>query len=152
MLSDARRQVIFKQEIDEDVDLSDRKARERSVRELRMAQAVMRVLEAAYPRHPWTVKVDSKGKTKAVLSDGIGLQFGKLTRATKTYRPGRSFYALRHTFRTVADEVGDRRAIDLVMGHEPGGDIANHYVERISDERLKIVAQHVRGWLFGREG
>lgn len=94
----------------------------------------------------------SKGKTKAVLSDGIGLQFGKLTRATKTYRPGRSFYALRHTFRTVADEVGDRRAIDLVMGHEPGGDIANHYVERISDERLKIVAQHVRGWLFGREG
>lgn len=91
----------------------------------------------------------SKGKTKAVPTDAVGLQFGKLTRATKTYRDGRSFYALRHTFRTVADEVGDRRAVDLVMGHEPGGDIATQYVERISDERLEKVARRVRTWLFG---
>lgn len=94
----------------------------------------------------------SKGATKAVISDGVGLQFGKLLRATKTHKPGRSFYSLRHTFRTVADEVGDRRAVDLVMGHEPGGDIATHYIERIADDRLAKVSEHVRGWLFGSPG
>ncbi|MGE3108844.1 MAG: hypothetical protein AB7G11_17380 [Phycisphaerales bacterium] len=59
---------------------------------------------------------------------------------------GRGFYALRHTFRTVADEVGDRPAIDLIMGHQDGADIANHYIERISDERLRKVVEHVRSW------
>lgn len=92
--------------------------------------------------------VRSKGKTQAVVTDSVGLLFGRLMRETKTHTPGRSFYALRHTFRTVADELGDRRAIDLVMGHEPGGDIATHYVERIEDERLMKVAGHVRQWLY----
>ena len=59
---------------------------------------------------------------------------------------GRGFYALRHTFRTVADEVADRPAIDLIMGHQDGADIANHYIERISDERLRKVVEHVRSW------
>lgn len=33
------------------------------------------------------------------------------------------------------------------MGHV-GADIADEYRERISDERLRAVADHVRAWLF----
>jgi integrase len=56
---------------------------------------------------------------------------------------------LRHTFRTVADEVGDRPAIDLIMGHEDSSDMATHYVERIGVERLRKITEHVRTWTFG---
>lgn len=89
----------------------------------------------------------SKLKVPEVTVDSVGLEFGKLMRAVGVAKPGRSFYALRHTFRTVADEVNDRPAIDRLMGHENGADIAVAYVERISDERLRKVTDHVRGWL-----
>lgn len=118
---------------------------------------------------PW-VRVEepgarSKGRNKAVVKDAVTTEFGKLVRAAGLESGGRGFYALRHTFRTVADEVGmesgggagggggrggggDRRAVDLIMGHENGSDISTHYVERISDERLRRVVEHVRGWVF----
>ena len=104
---------------------------------------------------PW-VRVDapgsrSEGKNKAVVKDSVAMEFGKVATAAGLERDGRGFYALRHTFRTIADEVGDRRAVDLVMGHEDGSDIANHYVERIDDKRLGKVAGHVRKWAeFGK--
>jgi integrase len=99
---------------------------------------------------PW-VRVDepgdrTKGKNKAVVKDSVATEFGKTALAAGLEKDGRGFYALRHTFRTVADEVGDRRAVDLIMGHEDGSDIASHYVERISDERLAKVARYMRGW------
>jgi integrase len=79
---------------------------------------------------PWVRVQEPKGTNKsgrtAVVIDGIGLEFGKLMQATKTRVPGRGFYALRHTFRTVADEIGDRRAFVLIMGHENGNDISTH--------------------------
>jgi integrase len=59
----------------------------------------------------------------------------------------RNFYTLRHTFRTVADESKDQPAIDHIMGHARD-DMASVYRERISDERLKAVADFVRSWLF----
>jgi integrase len=93
--------------------------------------------------------VRSKGKAQAVVSDAVGLQFGKLLRETGLHQAGRGFYSLRHTFRTAADELGDRGAVDRVMGHENGADIANHYVERIGDDRLRAVAAHGHRWLFG---
>ena len=67
------------------------------------------------------------------------------------------FYALRHTFRTVADESRDFPVIDLIMGHVPdsGGGaspfavaMGARYRQRISDERLKAVSDMVRRWLF----
>jgi integrase len=63
-------------------------------------------------------------------------------------RKGVGYYTLRHTFRTVADESKDQVAVDHVMGHARD-DMASVYRERISDERLRAVADHVRKWLFG---
>jgi integrase len=63
-------------------------------------------------------------------------------------RKGLGFYTLRHTFRTVADESKDQPAVDFIMGHEVPH-MSTSYRERISDERLRAVADHVRQWLFG---
>jgi integrase len=60
----------------------------------------------------------------------------------------RNFYTLRHTFRTVADEARDQPAADHIMGHE-SPHMSTVYRERISDERLRAVADHVHRWLFG---
>jgi integrase len=90
----------------------------------------------------------SAGKSQAVVSDAVGLQFGKLLRETTLQQPGRGFYSLRHTFRTVADAVGDQRAVERVMGHENGSDIATHYVERVTDDRLRAVSDAVQTWAF----
>jgi integrase len=62
----------------------------------------------------------------------------------------RNFYTFRHTFRTVADEARDQPAVDLIMGHEIPH-MSSVYRERIGDERLRAVAEHVRRWLFGTE-
>ncbi len=65
-------------------------------------------------------------------------------------RAGLSFYAMRHTFETVAGETKDQVAVDALMGHVDGT-MAGQYRERISDERLLVVVDHVRKWLFGTE-
>jgi integrase len=69
-------------------------------------------------------------------------------KATGVHREGRGPYTMRHAFRTIADEVPDRVAIDRIMGH---GDhsMAGHYRERVGDARLVAVCEHVRQWLFG---
>jgi integrase len=59
----------------------------------------------------------------------------------------RNFYALRHTFRTVADGAKDQPAADFIMGHEVPH-MSTVYREGIDDARLKAVTDHVRAWLF----
>jgi integrase len=104
-------------------------------------------------RRPY-VSVSDAGKP----IDSVGMEFRKLAAACGVHRKGIGFYSLRHTFQTVADEGRDFPAIDLVMGHVPddGGGAAPfavkmsaRYRERISDERLKAIADRVRLWLFG---
>ena len=70
------------------------------------------------------------------------------TAASRAGVSGRSLYDGRRTFRTIASEVCDLEATDLVMGHEGRG--AGHtYLQGVSDERIRAVCAHVRSWLFG---
>lgn len=60
----------------------------------------------------------------------------------------RNFYAIRHTWETIAGESRDQVAVDAIMGHAPrSDDMASVYRERISDERLRAVVEVVRAWL-----
>ena len=94
------------------------------------------------------VRTNEKGTT----TDTVCKEFGGLLDELKIKRPGLSFYALRHTFRTVADETHDYPAIDRIMGHEDASTMATRYRERIDDDRLRRVTDHVREWLFGAGG
>jgi integrase len=62
----------------------------------------------------------------------------------------RGLYTLRHTFRTIADEAKDQPAADYIMGHEVPH-MSSVYRETIRDERLRVVANQVRQWLFGSQ-
>lgn len=83
---------------------------------------------------------DPIAKEMRKLLDGIGID-----------RKGVGFYALRHTFKTIADASKDFAAVEHVMGHELDA-MAATYREGIGDDRLAAVADHVHAWLFGAEG
>lgn len=63
------------------------------------------------------------------------------------YARGRGFYGLRRTFETIAGDTGDQVAVNLVMGHTDSS-MAAVYRQRVADERLVKVVNHVRNWLF----
>ena len=71
---------------------------------------------------------------------------------TPIFVKGRGFYSLRHSHQTIAEEAGespDFAAIARIMGHaERSDDMASRYRERISDERLLRITNHIRAWLF----
>jgi integrase len=90
-------------------------------------------------RQPWA---------KDVADSPITKEFRKLLDELKLYRPGLGFYALRHTFETVAGESLDQVAVDSIMGH-CDDTMAAEYREGISDQRLKAVTTKVHRWLFG---
>jgi integrase len=96
---------------------------------------------------------------KGTELDAITTQFRKLMARQGVYRPGLGFYSLRRTFRTIADETKDFPACDLVMGHiaaDVAGaphsiEMAARYRGRIGDDRLRVISDHVRAWLFGKK-
>jgi integrase len=76
--------------------------------------------------------------------DSVGLEFRKLLKKLHIQRCG--FYQLRHTFRTVADEVRDQPAARQIMGHADAS-IDDAYRDYIRPARLRAVTDHVRAWL-----
>jgi len=95
-------------------------------------------------RRPY-VSYDETGESK---SDAVGQEFLTLARSLGIKH---SFYDLRRTFCTIADESLDGAAVKLVMGHRPHkSDMTSVYRQRLPDERLQAVAQRVRTWLFGQ--
>jgi len=76
-------------------------------------------------------------------------EFAKLLEKLGIKRPGLNFYALRHTLQTIGEGAGDHVALGRVMGHAASSiDMASVYRERIDDDRLVQVTNHVRSWLF----
>lgn len=58
-----------------------------------------------------------------------------------------SFYDFRRTFGSVTDEIGDERAVKLIMGHV-NPDVLELYKNRRSLPRLLRVTDYVRAWLL----
>lgn len=86
---------------------------------------------------------------KGTPDNPISKEMSKLLKELGISRPGLNFYALRHTFETIGGESRDQAAVDAIMGHAPhSNDISAVYRERITDERLKAVTDHVHAWLF----
>jgi integrase len=87
-------------------------------------------------------------KFKTNSDDAIAKEFRKLFDKAGIARNGRSFYTLRHVFETIAGDSRDQIAVNHVMGHvDPS--MAAIYREKVEDERLKAVCQHVHNWLYG---
>lgn len=86
----------------------------------------------------------AKLKNPIRLVDAIAGEFKKLVAELEIEG---SFYNLRHTFATVGADTRDQVAVNALMGHADQS-IAANYRERIGDERLKTVTDHVRAWLF----
>jgi integrase len=83
---------------------------------------------------------------KDAADSPITKEFVKLLKECGLHEKQRGFYALRHTFRTVADGCRDQVAINHVMGHSDSSMGAN-YREWIEPERLQAVVDHVHTWL-----
>ena len=94
---------------------------------------------------PWVRVLESKGENPGCRVDRVGQDFATLARGLGIAITG--FYALRHTFRTVADQTLDPVACGLIMGHVDDS-MAGQYRERVADERLLKVTDHVRTWLL----
>ncbi len=83
---------------------------------------------------------------KDAADSPITKEFAKLLKDCDLHVAGRGFYALRHTFRTVADGCRDRVAIDRIMGHADDS-MGSNYREWIESERLQAVVDHVYKWV-----
>jgi integrase len=97
------------------------------------------------------VRVQEREPGKWIQSDSLQTMFRILLRKLNLYRPGLSFYSIRHAFLTIAEESRDFPAVKMIMGHRDSS-MSGHYRERISDARLRAVVETVRGWLWPEKG
>jgi len=79
-------------------------------------------------------------------TDVVSTRFNRARARALGEGGGLSFYSLRHTFETIADEAKDPHAASRIMGHSLPG-MKDVYNERIGLNRLKHVTNHVRAWL-----
>jgi site-specific recombinase XerD len=102
------------------------------------------------PKHEDGLIFHSKQGSKLIPAgthNPITKGFSNLVSKAGIKRENLSFYSLRHTFQTVADENVDLVATQVIMGHSRNS-ISDNYRGKISDARLEAVTDHVRRWLF----
>lgn len=87
-----------------------------------------------------------RSNEKGTRIDTVAQAFDRTCKAAGVDRGDRGFYAIRHTFETVAGESRDQVAVNHIMGHADST-MAGEYREWVSDERLRAVSEHVRAWL-----
>ena len=92
-------------------------------------------------------KTVGNGKT---TNDLLNVRTRAAMQRVKIHQQGRNFYNLRHTFRTVANAVGDDKATAWIMGHVRD-EMSDTYVHEAPMKRIQKVTDHVRNWLFGGE-
>jgi integrase len=114
-----------------------------------LRDAIAQRLTPKDPAHAGRVFITIHGGSwwKDSPENPVTFEMARLLKKLGVHRPGVGFYALRHTFETIAGETRDQVAVDAIMGHVRD-DMASVYRERISDERLKAVTDHVHAWLF----
>jgi integrase len=94
-------------------------------------------------KRPW-VHMSPNG----AIHDNVSQRFKPLMKQCGVYRAGLGFYALRHSFETVAGGSKDQVAVSFLMGHVPhASDMSAVYREYIQDDRLVAVTNHVHDWL-----
>lgn len=77
--------------------------------------------------------------------DSVGLMYGRLCKAYGIRKSG--FAALRHVFRTLADELERPSATNRIMGHRGAG-LSDVYVDKIEHSRLHSITEHAYWRLF----
>lgn len=93
-------------------------------------------------------KKSSGDADRVVKLDAVSGEFGKLLTSLNLNGRRRAFYSLRRTFETVAGDSLDQVATSFIMGHAAkSDDMSAVYRQRISDDRLAAVTNHVRAWL-----
>jgi integrase len=113
----------------------------------------IKALKAAIKARP-TPKRPEDSELVFVTKYGQGWDSSSLSSEMKKLRDeagiegkGKGFYALRHMLQTIGDESKNFIAVSAIMGHADGT-ISGHYREKISDEALLEVSNHVRKWLL----
>ncbi len=116
-------------------------------------EAINKVLDGPrHPDYPTLIFITTHGNPWFPLTGrqctAIGHEFDKLKKKAGITRKGLTFYRLRHTFQTVADQIGDYIATKIIMGHVDDS-ISGVYRQQFPDKSLQRVTNHVHAWLFG---
>lgn len=101
----------------------------------------------SWAKAPRLTQGEDGSLVEAFVDNPVSKEFRKLLDELDLHRPGLGFYTLRHVFETIGGEAKDQVAVNAIMGHVDTT-MAGEYRERISDERLKAVTDHVRNWLL----
>jgi len=98
---------------------------------------------------PKELPIDEQQKTRWTIgANPISSEFRKLRTTLGIDQKQKTFYALRHTFKTVGENAtGNNIAVDHLMGHIDSS-VSGMYRQYILDERLIEVTEAVHKWLF----